>query len=208
MSSQVTAIALGGTRWRRFAAAFGTSFAAIGTVMVLMATGVLALPVSISGTQFKVTASSLVAKDNANGPAFIQYGNVDFTDPGAHKGATGVAVTNLPAGGVLTNMHQTVCGPTGLGPINSNWAYLVVELSASKADASGGLVVDATSLNAHDATFGNIQIGVQGPGGTFAQTADSVTINSIDQTAVYTSAGTFKLSDLGLSAHLEATCTP
>jgi hypothetical protein len=174
--------------------------------MLLMAMGVLALPVSISGTQFKVTATSLVAKPNDSGPAFIQYGNVDFTDPAHHAGATGVAVTDLPAGGVLSDMHQTVCGPTGLGALNPDWRYLVVELSASKADASGGLVVDATSLNAHDATFDNIQIGVQGPGGTFAQTADGVTINSIDQTAVYTQAGRFALSNLGLTAHLASSC--
>lgn len=203
MSSEAVALTSGGTRWRRFALAFGLSFGAIATVMMLMAMGVLALPVSISGTQFKVTASSLVAKHNDNGPSFIQYGNVDFTDPANHSNPTGVAVTNLPAGGVLSDMHQTVCGPTGMpGP----FAYLVVELTASKADASGGLIVDATKLNAADATFGNIQIGVRGPGGTFAQTADDVTINSIDQTAVYTQAGTFKLTDLGLSAHLQSSC--
>lgn len=203
MSTDVAVIAAGGTRWRRFTLAFGVSFGAIATVMLLMAMGVLALPVSISGTQFRVTASSLTAKENSNGPAFLQYGNVDFTDPGSGAGATGVAVTNLPAGGVLKNMQQTVCGPTGLP---GKLAYLIVELSASTADASGGLVVDATKLDANDATFNNIQIGVKGPGGTFAQTADGVTINGLDQTAVYTQAGTFKLSDLGLSARLDSSC--
>lgn len=204
MSTAVVAAANGGTRWRRFVLAFGLSFGTIATVMMLMAMGVLALPVSISGTQFTVTATSLVSKPNPNGgPEFVQYGNVDFTDPANHSNPTAVAVTNLPGGGVLSGMNQKVCGPTGLP---GSFAYLVVELSASKADASGGLVVDATKLNADDATFDNIQIGVQGPGGTFAQTADHVVINNVDQTAVYTQAGQFKLTDLGLNAHFASSC--
>ena len=200
----------GGTRWRRFALSFGVSFGAIATVLVLMANGVLAVPVTISGTTFKVSADSLVAHTPNSGPAFIQYGTVDQSS----GSATGVAVTDLPAGGVLTNMDQVVCGPTGLGGLNPSWRYLVVELTADSADATGGLIVDATQLNAGSATFNNIQIGVPAPGsipdpaavGTFAQTASGVTINSIDQKAVYTQAGTFQLSNLGLSAHLSATC--
>lgn len=202
--------ALGGTRWRRFTLIFGASFAVIMTVLVLMAKGVIAAPVTISGTQFQVKADSLVAHSNASGPAFIQYG---FVDQSA-GGATGAAVTDLPAGGLLTNLDQTVCGLTGLGGVNPDWKYLIVELTADKADATGGLVVDATTLNGASATFNNIQIGVPAPAGipdskavgTFAQTADGVAIDTVNQKAVYTQAGTFKLTNLGLSARLSPTC--
>jgi hypothetical protein len=186
------------------------SFGAIATVLVLMANGVLAAPVTISGTVFQVKADSLVAHPNANGPAFVQYGFVDQSG----GGATGVAVTDLPAGGVLTNMDQVVCGETGLGGINPGWRYLVVELKADEANATGGLIVDATKLDAGSATFHNIRIGVPAPNGipdpkavgSFAQTADGVSIDSLDQQAVYTQAGTFKLTNLGLGAHLTSTC--
>lgn len=210
MSAEVATVALGGTRWRRFALAFGVSFSMIGTVIVLMAAGVIAAPVTISGTVFQVKADSLVAHTPNSGPAFIQYGFVDQSN----GSATGVAVTDLPAGGVLTNLDQTVCGQTGLGGINPAWRYLVVSLTADTADATGGLVVDATQLNAATATFDNIRIGVPAPNGipdagavgTFAQTADGVHIDSVDQKAVYTQAGTFKLTNLGLSAHLSSSC--
>lgn len=198
MSIEVAALAHGGTRWRRFTLVFGAAFAVIATLLLLMAKGVLAAPVTISGTEFRVTADSLVAHQPASGPAFIQYGSID-----QNGGPHGVAVTNLPAGGVLTNMDQTVCGPTGLpGPV----AYLVVKLSADKADATGGLIVHATKLNGTTATFNNIEIGVPGPGGTFAQKADGVEITGVDQHALYTQAGTFKLTNLGLTAHLAGSC--
>lgn len=209
MSTAESAIGPGGTRWRRFVLPFGVSFAAIATVMALMANGVIAAPVTISGTVFQVKADSLVSHSPASGPAFIQYG---FVDQG--KGATGVAVTDLPAGGVLKGLDQVVCGPTGLGGINAGWTYLVVELTADSADATGGLIVDATNLSGATATFDNIQIGVPAPNGipdpsavgSFAQTADGVSIGTLSQKAVYTQAGVFKLTNIGLSAHLSATC--
>jgi Family of unknown function (DUF6230) len=205
MSVEATAVGYGGTRWRRFTLVFGIAFGLIATVVVLMAKGVLAAPVTISGTEFQVTADSLVAHTPDSGPAFIQYGFIDQSS----GGSTGVAVTDLPAGGVLTNLDQTVCGKTPIPGV-----YLVVELKADKADATGGLIVDATKLNGGTATFNNIQIGVPAPNsipdagakGSFAQTASGVSIDSLDQRAVYTQAGTFKLTNLGLSARLSSTC--
>jgi hypothetical protein len=205
MSTAATAVAAGGTRWRRFALAFGMSFGLIAAVLMLMAKGVLAAPITISGTTFTVSASSLTADKPDSGPAFIQYGSVDALN-GNHDGSTGVVVTKLPAGGVLQDMKQVVWAPTGLGAINDNWKYLVVELSAKSAHAQGGLTVDATKLDGATATFNNIEIGVPlFPGGPFSQKADGVTITGLDQTAVYTQAGTFKLEDLHLSAYLSST---
>ena len=211
MSTDVAVAAGGGTRWRRFTLAFGVSFGTIATVIVLMAAGIIAAPITLSGTVFQVSADSLVSHTNSSGPAFIQYGSADRDSSGNF---TGVAVTDLPAGGVLTNLDQVVCGPTGLGGLNAAWGYLVVELKADKDDATGGLVVDATSLNGGTATFNNIQIGVPAPSGIpdptqvgkFAQTADGVSISSLVQKALYTEAGTFTLTNLGLSAHLASSC--
>jgi hypothetical protein len=197
--------ALGGTRWRRFTIVFGSAFAALSTVLVLMSQGVLALPVTISGTHFTVAASSLVAHQNANGPTFIQYGAVDLVN-GAPDSA--VAVTELPAGGVLSDLNQVVFGSTGI-PL-PGWQKLIVTLQATSADATNGLIVDATDLTASgSAVFDNIQIGVPvngRTGSTFGQTADNVTIGGVNQDAVYTQAGTFTLHGLHLSATHAATC--
>jgi hypothetical protein len=206
MSGAIAATALGGTRWRRFGVVFGASFAVIATVMVMMAQGVLALPVTISGTHFQVTATSLVAHHNDNGPTFIQFGSVDLAG-GAPN--TAVAVTDLPAGGVLSDLNQVVCGDTGI-PSGIGWSKIIVTLAATSADATNHLIVDATDLTASGtATFENMQIGVPvtgRAGTTFGQTADGVTINGVSQDAVYTQAGTFKLNGLHLHASHADSC--
>jgi len=205
MTEFAVSSALGGTRWRRFALIFGSAFAALTTVLVLMAQGVLALPVTISGTHFTVSASSLVAHQNPNGPTFLQYGAIDLKG-GAPDSA--VAVTELPAGGVLSDLNQVVCGPTSI-PL-PGWQYLIVTLQATTADATNGLIVDATDLQSTGtATFDNIQIGVPvngRTGSTFGQTADGVTITNLSQDAVYTQAGTFTLHGLHLSASHASSC--
>jgi hypothetical protein len=204
MSSAVALAATGRTRWRRFGAISLGVLGFVAIILVLMAKGVIALPVTISGTHFTVSASSLTAHTPSSGPAFIQYGAVDV-DPSNNP--TAVAVTELPAGGVLPNLNQVVCGPTGLpGP----FANLKVVLSASSANATGALIVDATHLTGGTATFNNIKIGVPvtgRTGTTFGQTADAVSITGgINQEAVYTQAGTFTLSGLDLSASFASSC--
>lgn len=196
---------VGKTRWGRFGLSFGVTGAVVAVGLVLMATGAIALPVTISGTQFTVKADSLVSHPASSGPSFRQYATVD-SDPG--KNLTAVAVTELPAGGVLSGLDQTVCGPTGLpGP----FANIKVILGATKADATGGLIVDATTLDGTQAIFNNIQIGVPVTSSrtgatTFGQTADGVTINGLNQKAVYTQAGTFTLSNLHLAASFASSC--
>lgn len=207
----------GRTRWRRFGLAFVPALGLVVTTMVLMAMGVLALPVTIAGTQFTVNASSMTSHTPASGPAFIQYATVDFwngktptdcvTSPSTS--CTAVAVTDLPAGATLPNLDQVVCGPTGLPGAVAN---IKVEIKASSADATGGLVVDVTKLTGGTATFGNIKIGVpvtsdRSGASTFGQTADSLSITGdLSQTAVYTQAGTFTLSGLTLTASFAASC--
>ena len=194
----------GKTRWGRFGLIFGSSMALVVGAFGLMSTGALAVPVTISGTVFQVSADSLTSHPTT-GPGFIQYATVDSdgTNP------TAVAVTVLPAGGTLPNLNQVVCGPTGLP---GSLANIKVTLTATSADATGGLVVDATDLRGGTATFNNIKIGVPVVSDrtgtyTFGQTADSVAITGgIQQSAVYTQAGTFALSGLHLSASFASSC--
>jgi hypothetical protein len=192
----------GRTRWRRFFLAFGPAFGIVVVVMVLLATGAMALPITVSGTKFTVAASSLTTTAGTN--AFVQIANVD---PAPGGGLTAVATTILQNGGTLNNLSQTVCGPTGLP---AGFANLKVVLTANPAVAASGLVVDATDLTG-DATFTNIQIGVpflnpRTGAYTFAQTADNVSINNLNQTAVYTQAGTFTLTGLHLGASFTGAC--
>lgn len=194
----------GKTRWGRFSMIFGSSVALVAGALALTSMGVLALPVSISGTQFQVSADSLTAHVPASGPAFIQYGTVDFT---GSSPTTGVAVTELPAGGSLPNLVQVVCASISGGGA----PYLKVTLAAKNADATGGLVVDATDLSGGTAVFNNIKIGVpvvssRDGSTTFGQTADGVSITGLSQTAVYTQAGTFTLTGLHLSAAIVGSC--
>ena len=192
----------GRTRWRRFFLAFAPALGLVFVTMVLLATGALALPVTVSGTKFTVAGSSLTTTAGHN--AFVQIANVD---PGADGSLTAVATTILANGGTISNLDQTVCGPTGLP---GSLANLKVEITADPAVAGGGLVVDATDLTGN-ATFTNIQIGVpytnpRTGSSTFAQTADDVTITNLHQTAVYTQAGTFTLTGLHLTASFTGAC--
>ena len=180
--------ALGKTRWRRFAMAAIAPFTGLAVIVGLLASGAMALPVTISGTTFTVSADSL----KANG--YVQYGTVD---PVAGGGATAVAVTQLQDA-ELSNMTQTICLPTGL-PSPIDHAKMVVKANPAKAT---NMVVDATSLSG-DASFTNLQMGVPVTSArtgtsTLGQIADNVTINNLNQSAVYTSAGTFSLSGLSL----------
>ncbi len=98
-------------------------------------------------------------------------------------------------------------GPTGLP---GSLAELKIVLTANPAGAAGGLVVDATDLTG-DAAFTNVQIGVPFVNprtgfSTFARTADNVFINNLNQTAVYTQAGTLTLTGLHLNASLTGAC--
>lgn len=211
-------MARGRTRWRRFGLAFIPAFGSIATVLVLMATGVIALPIAISGAQFTVSAASLTEHAGPS-PGFIQFGEVDSTtgnpaDCVAHPSdCTAVAVTDITNGADLGGpFTQTVCGPTGL--VVPAVANLKLVITADDANATGGLIVDTTSLSAPSptvTTFQNIQVGVpetnREGGSTFGQTADSININGpLTQGAVYTQAGTFALKGLNLSVSFVSSC--
>lgn len=204
MADSSGSLVVGRTRWRRFGLLFVPALGMVATVVVLMATGAVAIPIAISGTQFTVTATNLSSGTTTDRTEFIQYGAVDQSSgPVAHA----VAV-NVIKNATLTNLTQTVCAPLP-APLPGS---LKVVLTANPAVATN-LVVDATALTG-DATFTNIQIGVPAPAGipdpgaigTFAQVADHVNINNLSQTALFTQAGTFTLTGLNLGASLVSTC--
>ncbi|MFI7012561.1 DUF6230 family protein [Streptomyces sp. NPDC050145] len=190
----------GGTRWKRFAVVMVPSVAATAAIGVALSQGALAASFSVSGQSFKVTADSL------DGEGFVQYGAIDSGKTGAHP----VAVVGMKSA-EITNLCQSVVVPV---PV---FGDVSMKLSAG---GEGGprveaktLYIDADDLKA-DATFKNIDIGVaagdasKGPGihngdkadpNSFAQQADSVHFEHVQQRAWATTAGTFKLSGLKMS---------
>lgn len=194
----------GGTRWKRFGVVMVPSIAATAAIGVALAQGALAASFSVSGQQFKVSASEL------QGTGFLQYGAVDAQGTGgvpvavsAFKSASikdlcqSVVIPNVPFVGTVSMVLKAGGGAT---PVQAKDLY-----------------IDLNQLDA-DATFTNINIGIaagdstKGPGmkgrpeiadpGSFAQEADSATLKNVQQTAWATSAGTFELS--GLSMHVSA----
>src|SRR5258708_12192509 len=67
----------GGTRWRRFGILFIPGFGALAGMLVLLASGSLAVSISISGIPFILNASNL------SGTGFVQYGVPDQVTSGA-----------------------------------------------------------------------------------------------------------------------------
>lgn len=193
----------GGTRWRRFAVVMVPSMAATAAIGVAVAQGALAASFSVSGQQFQVTA------DKLHGKGFIQYGALDQTNAGQKP----VAVVGINTA-EINGLCQAVSVPTPFG----------FDVSMTLQAGGGGeqvkaskLYIDADDMTAN-ATFGNVDIGVdvdhttQGPGpaagkgaagahvpGSFAQQAEEVWFDTVDQKAWATSAGTFTLPGLHLS---------
>lgn len=201
----------GKTRWRRFTILFAPALAVIALMVYGVMTGVVAVSFAMSGMPFKLSAS------NMSGTGFVQYAyvdpvtNADAQIPAASRNGNYVAdtVTVLQTASI-SDLHQTVCGslPTG--------GALLVTIDAGRNGnpaTATGLVVNAPLMTATDATFSGINIGQDagtalgtGANGAFSQTASHVSINGLNQLAVGTTAGTFVLTGLNLSATFVATC--
>ena len=192
-------VARGGTRWKRFAVVMVPSVAATAAIGVALSQGALAASFSVSGQQFKVTA------DRLDGTGFGQYAAMDSGATGDHP----VAVVGIDKA-TITGLCQSVVVPV---PV---FGDVSMKLTAGapggpKVEASK-LYIDADDLSTN-ATFNSVDIGVavdkmtKGPGahkgdkflpGSFAQQASSVTFRDVKQRAWATTAGTFKLSGLGM----------
>ncbi|MFI2431065.1 DUF6230 family protein [Streptomyces sp. NPDC018693] len=203
MESQVR----GGTRWKRFAVVMVPSVAATAAIGVALAQGALAASFSVSGQDFKVKAGKLV------GTGFSQYGAIDTgksLEGETERHAVAVSAFNNAK---ITNMCQSVVTPTPFGKVTLK---LTAGNKGTDVEASQ-LYIDVAQLDAEDAVFEGIDIGVaagsinKGPQPKagevqnkqahpygFAQQADRATLTNVEQTAWATTAGTFKLANLSM----------
>jgi len=190
----------GRVRYRRAAIPGLAALATTGALVVLTAQGALGVQFAISGMPFVVTA------DHLQGNNFQQFGSldnaIDKNNPWL-KSSNGQAVvmTSVIGDAKITNLCQSV----NLVGIN-----LVIRAgTGSKPVEATNLVLDSTDLSG-DASFNNIQIGrdagdltevpsVQGNKYTFAQQADSVSIDNVRQDSYATTASTFSLPGLSMS---------
>jgi len=182
----------GRTRWKRFGIMMVPASLAVVGIVLGMANGAIAASFTVSGQSFKVSA------DKLDGTGFKQFGGLDKTNNGQ---SIPVATATIDSA-TLSNLCQSVSVPGLL-------VKVVLRIEAGKGNTpvtAKNLVIGAQSLQG-DATFTNIQIGRDGgevsgnPAlrGTFAQSADSVTITNLRQVATSTSAGTFVLTGLNLA---------
>ncbi|MFF9025042.1 DUF6230 family protein [Streptomyces eurythermus] len=209
MESQVR----GGTRWKRFAVVMVPSVAATAAIGVALAQGALAASFSVSGQEFKVRADKLV------GHGFTQYGAVDTGKSldGKKDEAHPVAVSAFNSA-EITNLCQSVVTPI---PFLGKEVTLKLTAGDKGKDVHAEqLYIDVANLDADDAVFSKMDIGVAAGSATkgpkpnpdeykqnkaspfgFAQQADTATLTGVRQTAWATTAGTFQLSNLhmGLS---------
>ncbi|MEU8962391.1 DUF6230 family protein [Streptomyces sp. NPDC048491] len=210
MESQVR----GGTRWKRFALVMVPSVAATAAIGVGLAQGALAASFSVSGVDFKVTATQLV------GHNLLQYGSVATgkTMEGKDDTPHPVVVSGF-SDATITNMCQSVVQHVPL--IGDVTMTLNAGQNGQEVSAKD-LYLDVSQLDT-DATFENIDIGVAAgegktgskypgqtkiqpgangqPGGMpggFAQRADTATLKKVSQRAWATTAGRFELPGLSL----------
>ncbi|MFI7601898.1 DUF6230 family protein [Actinoplanes sp. NPDC049681] len=191
--------AYGRTNWRRFAVAAAVPAVAAGALVFGMANGAFAASFAVSGQSFKISA------DKLDGTGFAQYGDsvkkVDGTP-------IPVAISGISSA-KLYNLCQSVKTP-GL-PITLT---IRAGRDEEKPAAATNLLIGVSELSG-DAEFTDINIGQDAStlglggkdahypdAGMFGQEAKHVTITGLRQTAVSTSAGTFKLTGLGMKVNL------
>ncbi|MEV6046599.1 MULTISPECIES: DUF6230 family protein [Streptomyces] len=211
MESQVR----GGTRWKRFALVMVPSVAATAAIGVGLAQGALAASFSVSGVDFKVTATQLV------GHNLLQYGSVATgkSEDGKTDQAHPVVVSGF-SDATITNMCQSVVQHV---PLIGDITMTLNAGQDGREVSAKDLYLDVSQLDT-DATFDNIDIGVAAgegkrdakgnlvtkiqpgadgktPGGNpygFAQRADTATLKQVSQRAWATTAGRFELPGLSL----------
>jgi hypothetical protein len=184
----------GGTRWRRFAAVMLPTAVVVGALGAGVAQGAVPVQFSVSGSQFKITATHL------HGTDFTQYGSVV-----QQKNGTPHAVAESTiASADITNLCQSVGQPVPLPGVSVVWLKLTAGDAGTDAHADN-LLIDMSQLHG-DAKFTRINIGMDasdlsahGAPGGFGQAADVVDIDNLVQVAWATTAGTFTLPDLSLS---------
>ncbi|ERK69925.1 MULTISPECIES: DUF6230 family protein [Leifsonia] len=166
----------------------------VAVVSTLLMAGVAqgAVPVSfaVSGSQFQISASKL------DGSGFSQYAGVAPDTAGTEHQ---VAIANIKSA-TLADLCQSVVTDTPLGKVG----MLITAGGGGNPASASDLQIGMTDLKG-DSKFGNIRIGVdasavntaaKGTAGDFAQDADTVTIDNLQQTAWSTQASVFTLTGM------------
>ena len=160
----------------------------LGTV----ANGAVPVSFSISGQQFQISASKL------DGTDFSQYAGVAKDTAGNDRQ---VAIANIGSAS-LADLCQSVTTDTPMGKVG----VMITAGGNGKPATAKDLQIGMTDLKG-DATFNDIRIGVdastvntaaKGSAGDFAQDAQSLTIDNVQQTAWSTTAGVFTLTGMHL----------
>ncbi|MBM0238527.1 cholesterol esterase [Micromonospora sp. ATA32] len=184
----------GRTRWRRFAAMMVAAGAVTGVMMFGLSSGALAANITVSGQTFKIGAERLEGDD------FKQYGGIVREKDGkVHP----VAISEIGYA-ELTKLCQSVRADLPGLPV-------VLTINAGgdgKPATAKGMLIAMDDLGGN-ATFTKIKIGRDATDlnpsakeGSFGQNADHVTITGLEQTARYTTAGTFNLTGLRLKVNV------
>jgi hypothetical protein len=157
-----------------------------------VAQGAVPVSFSVSGQQFQISA------DKLDGQQFSQYAGVAKDTAGNDRQ---VAIANIGSA-TLANLCQSVTTETPMGKVG-----VMITAGGGKTPASAkDLQIGMTDLKG-DAEFHDIRIGVDastvkgdqhGSAGDFAQDADALTIDGVQQTAWSTTAGTFTLTGMHL----------
>ncbi|WIM99057.1 DUF6230 family protein [Actinoplanes oblitus] len=205
MEDSQSVTAAGRTNWRRFAVAVGVPTAVATGLVVALAQGALAANITVSGTQFKLTA------DHLEGSGFTQYS-------GQLKDADGKPILAAMSGinhADIYNLCQSVLAPGGIATLKIT-AATTAKFDAGNPNGSAANAVQADDLLigmselGGDATFKDIEIGrdaslvdadgakEHGAKGGFAQQASGVSIDKLQQQAYLTTASSFKLKGMSL----------
>lgn len=190
---------LGRTSLKRLGLVMIPTVIAAGALTVLMANGAIAVSFAISGQTAQMKIGEL------NGTGFSQYGGIDS---GASGAPTAVAVSAFSSAKITGGLCQSVT--TDLSKVTGGiLGSYTLTLSASGANATD-LIIDMQSLNASEADFSNINIGVDaskiqgsatgagGLEGTFGQEASGAILKNIKQVSNATTAGSFDLQNMSL----------
>jgi len=165
----------------------------VGALGAGVANGAVPVQFSVSGAQFKITATHL------HGTDFTQYGSVVQQK----NGTSHPVAESTIASADITKLCQSVAQPLPGGAVV--WLKLTAGDQADKPAHADNLLIDMSQLSGN-ATFGHINIGMDasdlsshGAPGGFGQAADTVDIDNLVQVAWATTAGTFTLPNLSLS---------
>jgi Family of unknown function (DUF6230) len=168
---------------------------AIATTLVVggVAQGAVPVSMSISGSQFKISATSL------DGTSFSQYAGT-ATDTAGKDHA--VAIANIGQA-KLANLCQSVVSDTPLGKVSA----IITAGGGDKPAEATDLQIGMTDLKG-DTSFDNVRIGVdastvqtkaKGGVGDFAQDSDALHIQNLQQVSWSTTAAVFTLNGMHLA---------